>query len=156
MQTARASRGKLIRWLTLGALVYAAVGFLAYAYLTMQERGVIQLESDVAAISAPAAAVKQTSERWKVYAPAVEQQRYPMFLLAEITRIMPGSGVVIRDFEVKGNEIELKGEARDAQLAFQFIEEFKKNKILSRYTWTNPRPEVKGTTASFRAQGKLP
>ena len=44
---------------------------------------------------------------------------------------------------------------RDAQLAFQFIEDFKKNKALSRYTWTNPRPEVKGTTATFRAQGKL-
>jgi hypothetical protein len=51
--------------------------------------------------------------------------------------------------------IEIRGEARDAQLAFQFIEDFKKNKILSRYTWTNPRPEVKGTTATFRAQGKL-
>jgi hypothetical protein len=62
---------------------------------------------------------------------------------------------VIRDFEVKGNEIDIRGEARDAQLAFQFIEDFKLNKVLSRYTWTNPRPEVKGTTATFRAQGKL-
>lgn len=68
---------------------------------------------------------------------------------------MPGSGIVIREFEVKGSDIEIRGEARDAQLAFQFIEDFKKNRVLSRYQWTAPRPELKGTTATFRAQGKL-
>ncbi|MBL9129921.1 MAG: hypothetical protein JNG86_01890 [Verrucomicrobiaceae bacterium] len=155
-QTARASRGKLVRWITLGALLYVALGFLGWTWLTMQERQVAELQAQVDEISEPAAAVKKTSERWKAYASAVEHERYPMFLLAEITRLMPSSGVVIRKFEVNGGNVEVRGEARDAQLAFQFIEDFKKNKVLSRYTWTNPRPEVKGTTATFRAQGKLP
>ncbi|MBE7498524.1 MAG: hypothetical protein HS117_26595 [Verrucomicrobiaceae bacterium] len=155
-QTARATRSKVVRWATLGVLLYLAVGFLAWTWLTMQERRVQELQAEVDDISEPAAAVKKTSERWKAYAAAVEHERYPMFLLAEITRLMPPSGVVIRRFEVNGNNVEVRGEARDAQLAFQFIEDFKKNKVLSRYTWTNPRPEVKGTTATFRAQGKLP
>jgi hypothetical protein len=99
--------------------------------------------------------VRETAQRWKSYSPAVDPQRYPMFLLAEITRLMPGTGIVIREFEVKGTSIEIRGEARDAQIAFAFIEDFKKNKVLSRYTWTSPSPEVKGTTATFRAQGKL-
>lgn len=156
VQTARASRSKIIRWAALASVVAVALCCAGYAWLSMKEARVAELESQVEAIREPAAAVRETAERWKAYALAVEHERYPMFLLAEITRIMPATGVVIRKFEVQGGHIDLRGEARDAQLAFQFIEDFKKNKVLSRYTWTNPRPEVKGTTANFRADGKLP
>ncbi|WP_395748776.1 hypothetical protein [Prosthecobacter sp.] len=149
-------RAKLIRALTLGGLLYASLAFMAFAYLHLQEKRAKELAEEVELTSEPAAAVRKANERWKVLAPAIEPQRYPLFLLGEINRIMPASGIVIRKFEVKGKEIDIRGEARDAQLAFQFIEDFKKNRILSRYEWTNPRPEVKGTTASFRAQGKLP
>lgn len=154
--SASTRRAKMIRWLTLGGLLYASLAFLAFAYLHLQEKRAAQLAEEVEETSEPAAAVRKANERWKVLAPAIEQQRYPLFLLGEINRIMPASGIVIRKFEVKGKEIDIRGEARDAQLAFQFIEDFKKNRVLSRYVWTNPRPEVKGTTASFRAQGKLP
>ena len=149
-------RSNLIRALVLGGLMYASLAFLAFAYLHFQEQRAEKLAAEVEVTSEPAAAVRKANERWKVLAPAIEPQRYPLFLLGEINRIMPGSGIVIRKFEVKGKEIDIRGEARDAQLAFQFIEDFKKNRVLSRYEWTNPRPEVKGTTASFRAQGKLP
>ena len=155
-QSTAAARSKLIRWLLLGSGLIVSLLFLAYAYLVSLERHAAEIEQQLEWIREPAEAVRETAERWKSYAPAVDSQRYPMFLLAEVTRLMPSTGVVIRKFEVKGSEIEIRGEARDAQLAFQFIEDFKKNKVLSRYTWTNPRPEVKGTTATFRAQGKLP
>ncbi|MDZ4406289.1 hypothetical protein [Prosthecobacter sp.] len=155
-QTASVRRGKLTRALVLGGMLYLSLAFLAFAYLHFQETRVTKLAEEVEATSEPAAIVRKANEQWKALAPAIEPKRYPLFLLAEINRIMPGSGIVIREFEVKGNEIDIRGEARDAQLAFQFIEDFKKNRILSRYVWTNPRPEVKGTTASFRAQGKLP
>ncbi|MBK8093627.1 MAG: hypothetical protein IPK32_17030 [Verrucomicrobiaceae bacterium] len=154
-QAARASRSKMLRWILLGSGLALSLIFLGYAYLVSQQRRVDELEREVELIREPATAVKETAARWKSFAPAVDTQRYPMFLLAEITRLMPGTGIVIRDFEFKGSSIELRGEARDAQIAFQFIEDFKKNKILSRYTWTSPSPEVKGTTATFRAQGKL-
>ncbi len=155
-QSAAAARSKLIRWTLLGCGLIVSLLFLAYAYLVSLERHAADIEQQVELIREPAEAVRETAERWKSYAPAVDSQRYPMFLLAEVTRLMPATGIVIRKFEVKGGEIEIRGEARDAQLAFQFIEDFKKNKVLSRYIWTNPRPEVKGTTATFRAQGKLP
>ena len=154
-QTDAASRSQLIRWTMLGSGLVVSLIFLAYAYLVSLERKAADIEQQVSLIREPAEAVREIAGRWKSYAVAVDSQRYPMFLLAEVTRLMPATGIVIRKFEVKGNEIEVRGEARDAQLAFQFIEDFKKNKALSRYTWTNPRPEVKGTTATFRAQGKL-
>lgn len=155
-QIASASRSKLTRALVLGGMLYASLAFLAFAYLHFQEQRAEQLAQEVDATAEPAAAIRKANEQWKALAPAIESKRYPLFLLAEINRIMPGSGIVIRKFEVKGNSIDVRGEARDAQLAFQFIEDFKKNRVLSRYEWTNPRPELKGTTASFRAQGKLP
>ena len=154
-QTASVRRGKLTRALVLGGLLYASLAFLGFAYLHFQEQRVAALAAEVEATSEPAAAVREANARWKVLTPAIEPKLYPMFLLAEINRIMPGSGIVLRKFEVKGSSIEIRGEARDAQLAVQFIEDFKKNRILSRYEWTSPRPEVKGTLASFRAQGKL-
>jgi hypothetical protein len=154
-QTASVRRGKLTRALVLGGMLYVSLAFLAFAYLHFQEQRAVKLAEEVSLTSEPAAAVRKANERWKALAPAIEPKRYPLFLLAEINRIMPGSGIVIREFEVKGNEIDIRGEARDAQLAFQFIEDFKKNRILGRYEWTAPRPELKGTTATFRAQGKL-
>lgn len=154
-QTARVRRGKLTRALVLAGGLYVSLAFLAFAYLRFQEQRAAQLSEAVELTKEPATAVRQANKRWKALEPAIEPKRYPLFLLAEINRIMPGSGIVIRDFEVKGSDIEIRGEARDAQLAFQFIEDFKKNRILSRYQWTAPRPELKGTTATFRAQGKL-
>lgn len=155
-QTARLRRGKLTRALLLGGLLYVSLGFLAFAYLHFQQQRATELSEQVEENAEPAAAVRQANQRWKALAPAIEPKRYPLFLLAEINRIMPGSGIVIREFEAKSDEIDIRGEARDAQLAIQFVEDFKKNRILSRYQWTSPRPELKGTTANFRAQGKLP
>lgn len=154
-QTARVRRGKLTRALVLGGLLYVSLAFLGFAYLHVQEQRAAALSHEVGLTSGPAADVRKANQRWKALAPAIEPKRYPLFLLAEINRIMPGSGIVIREFEVKGDEIDIRGEARDAQLAVQFVEDFKKNRILGRYQWTAPRPELKGTTATFRAQGKL-
>ena len=78
-----------------------------------------------------------------------------MVLLAQISQLMPPSGIVIREFEVKDNEIDLRGEARDAQMAFQFVEDLQKHKILGLYQWSKPQPTVREKTAQFRAQGKL-
>ncbi len=154
-QTTAQHRSKIMRALAFGGMLYASLTFLAFAYLHHQGQIAAQLTEEVERDREPASVVRKANEHWKALAPAIEPKRYPLFLLAEINRIMPASGIVIREFEVKGDAIEIKGEARDAQLAFQFIEDFKKNRVLSRYEWTAPRPELKGTTATFRAQGKL-
>ena len=75
--------------------------------------------------------------------------------LNDVTSVMPPSGIVLRKFEPKTTEIEIRGEARDAQTAFQFLEDIKKHRNLGRYEWSMPQPSVREKTASFRAQGKL-
>ena len=148
-------RAKWMRHSVLGALLYAAFVFLGFAYLRHHEQRLRELEQQVELTTAPAGAVKKTAEAWKSLAPALDPNRYPMVLMAEITRLMPPSGIVLREFEGRTDDIELRGEARDAQLAYQFLEDLQKHRVLGRYQWSMPQPSVREKTASFRAQGKL-
>ncbi len=148
-------RKKLLRHSILGALLYVSLVFLGMAYLRHYGQRVQELQMQVDATTTPAAAVKKTAEAWKSLAPALDPNRYPMVLMAEITSLMPPSGIVLREFDGRTNDIELRGEARDAQLAYQFLEDLQKHRVLGRYSWSMPQPSVREKTASFRAQGKL-
>lgn len=154
-QNSATRRGKMTRYGVLAGLLFVALAFLAFAYLTLQERTAAELEAAVETTAKPATQVKKTVERWKALAPAIEPKRYPMVLLAEITKLMPPSGIVIRDFEIKDTEIDIRGEARDAQMAVQFIEDLQKHGMLGLYKWSKPQPTVRDKTTQFRAQGKL-
>lgn len=154
-QHGAARKKKVTRMAILGAMLFVALLFMAFAYLRMQERTAAALAAEVAETAEPASQVKKTVERWKALAPAIEPNRYPMVLLAEVTKLMPPSGIVIRDFEVKDTEIDIRGEARDAQMAVQFVEDLQKHKVLGMYKWSKPQPTVRDKTAQFRAQGKL-
>ncbi|TDU72924.1 hypothetical protein EI77_01390 [Prosthecobacter fusiformis] len=154
-QNSTARRSKLMRFGILGVLLFIALAFVSYAYLRMQEATAAELVAAVEATAEPAMQVKKTVDRWKALAPAIEPRRYPMVLLAEVTKLMPPSGIVIREFEVKDTEIDIRGEARDAQVAVQFVEDLQKHKVLGQYVWSKPQPTVREKTAQFRAQGKL-
>jgi hypothetical protein len=147
-------RAKLLRFGLLGGLLAVSLLFLAFAYLRYQETQAARLQADVDKTSAPAAQVRKTAENWKALAPAIEPRRYPMLLLAELTKLMPPSGLVIRRFNLKDNTIDLQGDARDAQTAVQFMEDLQKHPILGRYEWSKPSPNVRDGTAQFRTQGK--
>jgi len=153
-QRGAARRGKLIRFGVFGALLAASLMFLAFTYLRFQENNAASLQASVDATTAPAAKVRQTADMWKALAPAIEPRRYPMVLLSEVTKLMPPSGIVVRRFQIKDNEIDIQGEARDAQTAVQFMEDLQKHPVLSRYTWSKPSPNVKDGSAQFRTQGK--
>jgi hypothetical protein len=154
-QLGAARKKKVTRMAILSAMLFVSLLFIAFAYLRMQERTAAALAAEVAETAEPASQVKKTVERWKALAPAIEPNRYPMVLLAEVTKLMPPSGIVIRDFEVKDTEVDIRGEARDAQMAVQFVEDLQKHKILGMYKWSKPQPTVRDKTAQFRAQGKL-
>jgi hypothetical protein len=155
-QQLSARRAKLLRFGLLGGLLAVSLVFLAFAYLRFQETQAARLQEDVDKTTAPAAQVRKTAENWKALAPAIEPKRYPLVLLAELTKLMPPSGLVIRRFNLKDNTIDLQGDARDAQTAVQFMEDLQKHPILGRYEWSKPSPNVRDGTAQFRTQGKAP
>jgi hypothetical protein len=149
------TRSRYIRFSVIGAAIYIALIVAGLAYLRVKNQTISSLEEKVALTTAPAAEVKKTAEAWRSLAPAIEPSRYAMVLMAEVTQLMPPSGIVIRNFESRPTDIELTGEARDPQLAYQFLEDLEKHRILGRYAWSMPQPNVREKTASFRAQGKL-
>ena len=155
---ARAAAKTRRRYFQLAALVgvfFAVASVLGYIYLSSLERKASDLSAEVEKVSEPASAVKRTSERWKAMAPALEPKRYPMVIMAQITALMPPSGIVVRDMRIRLDDVELKGDARDLTAANQFVEDLKKHKELSRFNWTMPVPSVRDKTVTWRIQGKL-
>jgi hypothetical protein len=153
-QNSAARRQKLTRAAVLGGLLFLALAFFGVVYLRYLEQAARDLQVAVNATAEPATQVKKTVERWKALAPAIEPKRYPMVLLSEITKLMPPSGIVIREFQIRDNEIDIRGDARDAQIAVQFVEDLQKSSILGRYIWAKPQPTLRDNVAQFRVQGK--
>ncbi len=155
-RTAAATRAKWMRLAFLGALMFASLIALAIIYLGSRQKLADELAKDVAATSAPAAELRETYERWKALQPAVEAKRFPLVTLAQITDLLPPSGIVFRDVKIGLADVEVRGEARDAQTAYLLLEDLKKHAKLSRYEWSMPQPQIRDSrTASFRLQGKL-
>ncbi len=154
-QAARARGRRLVKMSLFIAMFYVVVFAACWWHLQGLRDSVKGLESDIAKTDAPASEVKQTAQRWHELEPAVDVHRYPMMQLSQITALMPPSGVVIKKFDSKIAEIEITGDARDAQTASQFLEDLKGQHNLSRFAWSMPVPAVREGVASFKIQGKL-
>lgn len=151
----RETRRKLVSVLMLTTVLYAVLVAFGWWYLQTLQQSAAELEQSVALTREPAAEVKRTAQQWRALEPAIDVQRYPMLQLSHITGLMPPSGVVLKKFEAKPSEIELRGDARDLQTAAQFLEDLKKHPKLGRFTWEMPTPDMKNKIASFKIQGKL-
>lgn len=154
VQQSTARRRRLVRAGVLGGLLLLSLVFLAFAYLRYQENLAVRLQANVEKTAGPAQRVRQTADMWKALSLAIEPRRYPIYLLSEVTKLMPPSGLVVRRFAIRDNTIEIRGEARDAQTAVQFMEDLQKHPVLNLYQWSKPSPNVKGSTAEFRTEGK--
>ncbi len=154
-QAARARGRRLVKLVLFITLLYGVIFTACWFHLQSLRDRVKELEGDIARTEAPANEVRQTAQRWREMEPAVDVHRYPMMQLSQITALMPPSGVAIKRFGTKLTEIEIIGDARDAQTATQFFEDLKGHHNLSRYTWSMPVPSVREGVASFKIQGKL-
>jgi hypothetical protein len=161
-QSQKAARARFTSIALLSLLLYAVAATAAVWHLNRLQKQVDSLKAAVAATDGPAATVRDTAARWNAMEPAIDPQRYPMVQLSQITALMPPSGVLIRRLETKNhevdkamvNEIEIGGDARDAQTATQFLEDLRSNQKLNQFTWSMPVPSVKDRVAAFKIQGK--
>ena len=154
-QASRARRRQLASVGVLTSIIYVLLFVIGWWYLQGLQAKVSTLQAEIDKTNAPASEIRKTHDWWVALEPAIEPQRYPMTILSQVTSIMPPSGVVLKRYEAKPAEIELNGDARDAQTASQFVEDLKKHPKLSRYNWNMPVPTVKDKAASFKIQGKL-
>lgn len=154
-QTSRARRARILSIAFLVAACYCAAFAAGWWYLNSLQKRADLLKDEVAKTIDPANEVQNTSAHWRSMEPAIDTQRYPMVQLSLITALMPPSGVLIRKFDAKPNEIEMAGDARDAQTATQFLEDLKGSSKLNRFAWSMPVPSVKDRVAAFKIQGRL-
>ncbi len=141
--------------LALVALFYAAVVAFLWNFSQGRAEAIAELKEEVEAIRPEAEEVQRARDRWQALEPAVDLQFYPLVQLNQITRVMPPSGVVIREFSTKGRSIRIRGRARDAQLAFRFEEGLEANEELGDYQWNMPNPKVeRDNSATFEVQGE--
>jgi hypothetical protein len=155
-RAAAAKRRKWLRLMLLALLGLAALVILGWLHVNSMQKQLADIAKETEQTRAPAAVVRETATRWKAMQPALEPKRYALVIMNQITSILPPSGVVIRKFEFKMDAIEIKGEARDAQTAFQFLEDLKKHKDLgSRWDWNMPQPSVRDNkSATYNIQAK--
>lgn len=141
--------------LALVAMFYAAAMYLVWDFSKKRAAEIEDLRADVELIRPAAEQVQQARERWEALEPAVDLKFYPLVQLNQITRVMPPSGLVIREFQTKGRNVRIRGRARDAQLAFRFEEGLEANEALADYQWNMPNPKVeRDNSATFEVQGE--
>jgi len=147
------------RQVTLAALVlavlYTVLFLFGWMYISRIEAEKAALQARINDTGGPAASVRTTAQRWRALEPATDVQRYPMVQLSQITSLMPPSGILIKKFTAELAEVEIDGDARDAQSATQFLEDLKKHPQLGRYAWSMPVPAVRNNVATFKIQGTL-
>jgi hypothetical protein len=155
-RAAAKSRRRLIAIGMLAAVVASVAIVAGIFYLKQREAIADELAAQVEKTAAPAAEVKLTAARWKAMAADLDPRTYPMVVLQQISELLPPSGINMREYEARMEEIKIRLDARDATTSGQFFEEIKKHKNLSRYTWTMPQPKVRDNkTVSCNIQGKL-
>lgn len=137
-------------------VLYVIVGAGLWVYSQRTKQNIENLKEQVEANRPKVRQIEDAAQRWQELSPAFDLKRFPLVQLNEVTRVMPPSGVLIREYETKGSSVRIRGQARDAQIAFQFEEDLKSSEFLEGYQWNMPQPKVdKNNTATFEIQGEL-
>ncbi|NOX99740.1 MAG: PilN domain-containing protein, partial [Verrucomicrobia bacterium] len=137
-------------------VLYVAIGAGFWIYAQRTKQNIESLEQQVEVNRPEVRKIEEAARRWQELTPAFDLKRYPLVQLNEVTRLMPPTGVLIREFETKGTTVRIHGQARDAQIAFQFEEDLESSDFLKQYQWNMPQPKVnKNNTATFEIHGEL-
>lgn len=153
LRRARARRRTLVA--LAAAAVYAVAGTWVWLHAKKTEATIAGLEARVEEMRPEVAEIQETEARWRELEPAMDLHYYPLVQLNEFTRVMPGSGVLVREYETKGRDISISGSARDVQMAFRLKEDLEKNPFFKAYAWSMPQPRVeRNNMATFQIQGR--
>ncbi|MCB1235923.1 MAG: hypothetical protein KDM91_12710 [Verrucomicrobiae bacterium] len=151
----RATRRKVAAFALAAAAVYVAIGALLWMHARSTRRTIELLEARASENRPTVEEIQRTEQRWRELEPAIDLRYYPLVQLNEVTKAMPGSGVLLREFETRGTSIFVRGAAKDVQMAFTLVEDLKKSPELSVYEWNMPKPKVESnSSATFEIQGK--
>lgn len=152
---AKQRRAATIRLCVLvGLLVYAMIA-VAVLFTTQKLKArTAQLEAQVANDRSAVVMVKTSKARAEMFQPAFDKRLFSMIQLAEINRIMPSQGLVMREFKIEDLTVRIEGVANTAEIVDDFVEDLNENPNFPGYTWEMPRPPtLQEDTARFLIVG---
>jgi hypothetical protein len=134
---------------------YAGVLFLLLAYLGIIRLQVGRLDRLIKLAAPQTEFVRAAEANWKALAPAVDSRYYPVEILLHLFENLPSSDVRITAYNQSARQISVDGEANTAALAYQFIENIKKNSDLRIFQFDMAAPRIlPNDHAQFRLEGR--
>lgn len=136
-----------------GAYVAIVVLFLLqFAFLKFR---IHQLDGQIARDEPKTAFVKASASKWKILAPAVDPQFYPIEIVRQLFESLPSPDVRITAYNQSARQISVEGEASNAALAYQFADKVKKNPALQSFVFDMQSPRLlPNDHAQFRLEGR--
>ena len=86
--------------------------------------------------------VRDTEAAWKELRPVVDENHYPLELLLHASESLPTDQLHLTLFAIKDDNLMIDGEAKNAQAAFQFLDNLKKDSHFTDYTWDMGQPSI--------------
>ncbi len=134
------------RWWTRGIAAVLAIYFmivlaLAARFLLISHR-IDDLHKWQSEHAQTIALVRDTRAAWKELGPVVDTNHYPLELLLHTSEAIPDNTLHLTLFESGGDHVLIKGEAKNAAAAFQFLDKLKGESHLAGYTWDMGQPHL--------------
>ncbi|MDQ2867081.1 MAG: hypothetical protein M3R59_01510 [Verrucomicrobiota bacterium] len=135
--------------------IYAAIialFLLQFAYLKFRMH---QLDRQIARDESKTTFVKASAAKWKILAPAVDPQFYPIEIILHLFESLPSPDVRITAYNQSARQLSVEGEASSAALAYQFADKVKKNSGLQNFIFDMQAPRLlPNDHAQFRLEGR--
>ena len=154
----RRTRRWQIRAVTLLLLLGMALVMALAVRFYLTAREVAQLKQWQVAHADELATVHETSASWRDLQPALDIRAYPLELLLHVSEAVPNQEVHLTLFDLEGDHLLIRAEAKNLTAAFTFFDRLKKSGSLAGYTWEMAQPhlldnditqlQVEGTHAS--------
>ena len=136
--------------------VYLGAVVLLFAYLGLLRFQVGRFDRRIAHDAPETEFVRATEARWKVLAPAVDPHYYPVEILQHVFESLPSADVRITAYNQSARQISVDGEAKTAALAYDFIDQSKKNSELRTFQFDLAWPPFLPTNHAHLRRGGKP
>lgn len=135
------------------AFVYVLAVAAGVMSLFLKQRSNEQLAQRIAEQKPQAEAVRDARDRWAVMRQSVEVDSYPVELFHRVASLLPPQGVRLTLFEIRGDQIIVKGEASSLPTWIKFKADLENSPELKDYEWRQGTPDGQGDTEKFTAYG---
>ncbi len=134
------------RWRNRGLLIALAVYLLAVVVMLsrffLTSFRVDQLRKWQSEHAQAIALVRDTRAAWKELRPVVDENSYPLELLLHTSESIPADQLHLTLFEASDGHLLIKGEAKNAVAAFQFLDKLKSDPRFTGYSWDMGQPHL--------------